>query len=113
MTLIKRSETEQQIRGVSFAETHANARNHPLHMKSSALSGVGKLERIDERKSQSPSRRTATGGHASTQRSQSNNQRGDSTHKQTDISNLTINSNRLEDSVKAPGRNPVRLQELT
>jgi hypothetical protein len=46
INVIKRSETEQQIRGVSFAETHGLARNHPLHMKSSA-----KLERIDERKS--------------------------------------------------------------
>ena len=91
---------------VTFAETHG-VRNHPLHMKSSA---GGRLEKIDERKSQSPSRK----GHSSTGRSQSKKGGAqDSTHKGTDISNLTINSNRLEDSVKAPGRAPARVENLT
>ena len=79
-------------------------RNHPLHMKAS---GGGRLEKIDERKSHSPSRK----GHSSTGRSHS--KKGDSTHKPTDISNLTINSNKLEDSVKDPDRKAVRLGELT
>ena len=91
---------------VTFAETHG-VRNHPLHLKSST---GGRLEKIDERKSQSPSRK----GHSSTGRSQSKKGGAqDSTHKPTDISNLTINSNRLEDSVKDPDRKPVRLAEMT
>lgn len=53
---LKRSETEQnRINSqVTFAETAGIARNHPLHMKSS----TGQmLERIEEGKSNSPSRR--------------------------------------------------------
>ena len=72
--LIKRSETEQQIRGVTtvtFAETH-NVRNHPLHIKSS---GGGPLAKIDERKSQSGNRKSG-GGQTSTGRSQSNKKGG-------------------------------------
>ena len=52
-------------------------------------------------------------GYGSTQRSQSNKKGNtDSNHKHTDL-NITINSNKLEDSVKAPGRNPIRVDKLT
>ncbi len=90
---------------VHFAAEGNNARNHPLHMKHSAThggNGLNKLERIDERKSQSPSNRSKmlTKG-------------ANSKQNLNDISNITINSKNLEDSVKAPNRPPVRIEGLT
>ena len=56
------------------------------------------MEKIDERKSQSPSAKPKN------QRTVNNN----------DISNITINSkNNLEESLRAPGRPPKRIEELT
>ena len=74
-------------------------------MKHSATvggSGLKRLERIDERKSQSPSNR-----------SKALSKGGNSKINLNDISNITINSKNLEDSVKAPNRPPVRIEGLT
>lgn len=64
---LKRSETDlKHMPQVHFAgDGDTDARNHPLHMKHSATvggSGLKILERIDERKSQSPSMRSTKKG---------------------------------------------------
>ncbi len=104
MEQIKKSLTAdvKQMQQVHFA---GNQRNHPLHNKNSAThggAGLHKLERIDERKSQSPSMRTKGMGKS-----------GNSKQNLHDISNITIGSKNLEDSVKAPNRPPVRIDGLT
>jgi hypothetical protein len=92
---LKRSETEHLKPNVTFASTTAPAKNHPLHYK-------GAMERIDENRSASKGSPEARKGGPSSKSAGVN-----------DISQVTIASNRLEDSIKAPNRPPVRVAGLT
>ena len=106
INLLKRSETDyhrpsqqQQVHFVTNGGggAHKNTGNHPFHQKST---NMNRLEKIDERKSQSPSTKSKGGVHKGT----INN----------DLSNISINSkNNLEESLRAPGRPPKRIEELT
>lgn len=113
---LKRSETENfklHTVGVTFANNSGGyPRNHPLNAK---VSGGGQLERIDENfnrsnMSRSPENTFKQGGVRSFSKGlepalQSSNI--------NDISQLTIKSNKLEDSVKDPQRVAMRIEGLT
>jgi hypothetical protein len=91
---LKRSETEHFKPNVTFASTTAPAKNHPLHYK------AGGMERIDENRS---------GSKGSPEARKAPSSKGNV----NDLSQLTIASNRLEDSIKAPNRPPMRIAGLT
>lgn len=92
----KRSETEHFKPNVTFANT--NKGNHPLHYK-------GAMERIEENRSASRGKGSPD-AHLLRPESAAKG-RG------SDISQLTIASHKLEDSIKAPHRPPQRVAGLT